>query len=114
MNLQLLVYRLPLADLSVPSEGWTDSNNNSDANPGELVEYSIFMSNDGSVSLHDLNVTSTTLSAEDIVCPTLPSGIFEPGASITCSATYEVKWLLRSALNPRRIPTFSIKYARTR
>lgn len=89
-----------MTDVSVPSEGWTDSNDNGDADPGELVEYSILISNDGSSSLHNLNITSTTISEEDIVCPILSSGIFEPGASITCSATYEVKCSLQNGLNP--------------
>lgn len=75
----------------MPSKQWTDSNDDGDADPGEPVKYNVAIANDGSVSLHGLNVTATLASPEGIVCPTLPNGILEPGTTIICSTAYQVR-----------------------
>ncbi|MFD0411146.1 hypothetical protein [Kitasatospora sp. NPDC127116] len=59
--------------------------------PGQVLDYSYVVTNTGNVTLTGLSVTDTSFSGKGtppvITCPSTP---LEPGASITCTATYTV------------------------
>lgn len=78
------------AGITVPSGKWTDGNGDGDADPGEIISYSLIITNTGSVSLYNLKVASDTIGAESIECPTFPDSGVAPGVTVTCSAEYEV------------------------
>lgn len=77
-----------LADFTVPSETWTDVNADGNANPGETIEYSVVVSNTGTVSLYNLEVISSSVSIE---CATFPDEELPPDTELKCFATYEVR-----------------------
>lgn len=79
------------AVITVPSGAWTDGNEDGDADAGETIIYSFEIINTGTVSLYDLEVKSETIGGDSIVCPAVPEGGIAPGATIICSATYEVR-----------------------
>ncbi|CAN0126212.1 unnamed protein product, partial [Hapterophycus canaliculatus] len=70
---------------------WTDTNGDGAADPSETIVYSLAITNTGSVSLYDLEVTSNTMEDERIKCPAFPESALAPNATITCFAEYEVK-----------------------
>lgn len=79
-----------LAVVSVPTQSWTDTNGDGDADPRETIKYSIAVNNTGSVSLFSMSLTSGAIGAESIECAVLPEGELLPNGEMTCFATYEV------------------------
>lgn len=81
---------ISLSVVSVPTQKWTDTNGDGDADPRETIKYSIAVNNTGSVSLFSVKLTSGAIGAESIECAVIPEGELLPNGKMTCFATYEV------------------------
>jgi uncharacterized repeat protein (TIGR01451 family) len=56
---------------------------------GDLLDYEYVVTNTGNITLTD-PVTISDDRIANVSCPALPAGVFAPGATMTCSATYTV------------------------
>lgn len=76
--------------LSVNGETWIDDNGDGDCDPGEGVEYVMFIRNEGTVTLGDILVSDDLLG--DWTDCGRPGGVdLAPNAGMTCMGTYQVR-----------------------
>lgn len=77
--------------MSVNRDSWIDNDGDGDCDPGEGVEYIVFVQNTGTITMSDLQV-SDGLLGESLDCGESPAGGYlAPKSSITCTGTYQVK-----------------------
>jgi len=74
----------------VNGETWIDDNGDGDCDPGEGIEYIMFIRNEGTVTLGDIQV-SDYLLGDRADCAQLEGGDLAPNAGMTCTGTYQVR-----------------------
>ncbi len=71
-------------------ETWIDDNGDGDCDPGEGVEYVMFIRNEGTVTLGEIQV-SDDLLRDRTDCGQPEGGHLAPKAGMTCTGTYQVR-----------------------
>lgn len=76
--------------VSVVGEAWIDDDGNGVCDPGEGIEYVLFVRNAGTVTLSDIQM-SDDLLGDQADCGEAPKGgSLAPDAGMTCTGTYQI------------------------
>ncbi|CAM9230892.1 unnamed protein product [Scytosiphon promiscuus] len=76
--------------VSVNGGTWVDGDGDGDCDPGEGIEYVIFVQNVGTVTLGDIDLTDDLLRDSVDCGVALEGGYLAPNASMACIGTYQI------------------------
>lgn len=77
--------------MSVNGETWIDGDGDRDCDPGEGIEYVIFVLNEGTVTLDNTQLSDDLLGASVDCGEAAVGGSLAPDAGMTCTGTYQVR-----------------------
>lgn len=77
--------------VSVNGETWIDSDGDGDCDPGEGIEYVIFVLNEGTVTLKNPQLSDDLLGVSLDCGDASEGGSLAPNEGMTCTGTYQVR-----------------------